>query len=203
MAKVNWWFGRWSTSSLATPARSHAAADGGSSGWRRRMELPFSAKRWALLTNRSTIASANVGIASGQCGMPVLHRQFADDDVERTWLRSSITSSRSLASTVRGGVTMKSSRTSTPISASAASRRGYRDRHSGETRDPGRLQPPRHLHVLACVFLHTFYAEVVESWTTLGPFGIQLFPGVRPTGTGSAAAGSATPRVTSQLLWAA
>lgn len=104
--------------------RGHAT-DGGFSGCRHRMELPFSAKWWALLTSRSTIASASVESPAVSAVCQFSTGSWLTTTVERTRLLSSITSSKSLASIMLGLVKMKSSKT-TPILARDVSRRTQR-----------------------------------------------------------------------------
>ena len=60
------------------------------------MELPFNARRWALLTNRSTIASAKVGSPAASAVCQFSTGNWLTTTVERTWLRSSITSQQVL-----------------------------------------------------------------------------------------------------------
>src|SRR5438034_6607412 len=92
-------------------------------GWRRRIELPFTASRWASWTRRSRIASARVGSPAVSAGCQASTGSWLITSVERTWLRSSMTSSRSLASMTLGDVNRKSSSTRTPILARCARRR--------------------------------------------------------------------------------
>ena len=58
------------------------------------------------------MASARVGSPPASAGCQASTGSWLTTSVERTWLRSSITSSRSLASMTLGGVSRKSSRTS-------------------------------------------------------------------------------------------
>src|SRR5260370_36787499 len=97
-------------------------ATGGASGggWRRRIELPFKASRWASWTRRSRMASARVGSPAVSAGCQASTGSWLITSVERTWLRSSMTSSRSLASMTLGDVNRKSSSTRTPILARCA-----------------------------------------------------------------------------------
>ena len=66
------------------------------------------------------MASARVGSPAASAGCQASTGNWLTTSVERTWLRSSMTSSRSLASTMLGGVNRKSSSTSSPILASCA-----------------------------------------------------------------------------------
>ena len=83
-------------------------------GWRRRIDAPVSGKRWACWTRRSRMASASVGSPAARAGCQASTGSWLTTSVERIWLRSSTTSSGSLASTTLGGVSRKSSSTSRP-----------------------------------------------------------------------------------------
>ena len=71
------------------------------------MELPFRASRWASWIRRSKMASAKVGSPAASDGCQDSIGSWLMTSVERTWLRSSITSNRSLASMTLGGVNRK------------------------------------------------------------------------------------------------
>ena len=76
-----------------------------------------------LLPGRGRHRPASVGSPPARAGCQASTGSWLTTGVERTWLRSSMTSSKSLPSMTLGGVSRKSSSTSRPILARCPSRR--------------------------------------------------------------------------------